>query len=618
MYFLYIWDMKFPQILLLLLMGVGILSPAHGAPLGAPQPQQQTDSLRLAEIKGTIKSHVKKAEYDSVVHYSKNMLRLSEKMADSILMAESYYYLGYYLQAQYKSDEAYEFYNEAFKIDVRLGDYELAAEMLNAMAAIQKSLGDYIGGQITAVEGLDYLEKTTNYRTTSALQHVISVCAKEMGDYGDALLWNKKAIQLARNHPDQISNASLVIYENTRANILVKYKRYTEAIALYTSLLEAANPTNAREGARIKDNLAYTFWLSGQENADAEQKMLDALKVRLDLKDLSGLVSSYIHLTQFYLESDKAKALYYAESAYAIAREKNNPIAAMEALDYIIGLKHDLNKNATSEALAYSEIRNGLEKSKQKIRRIYASTKYDNDQLNKDVLLLKTRTAEKEKQNILYLSSFILVLMGSSLVFVFLRRNHRIEKIQESYKTETRISKKVHDELANDVYQVMTQLQLGKNDSKVLDDMEYIYNRTRNISKENHSIFTDKRFPAELKGMLGSYISEGTRLYVQGMEDISWANFSEEKKVTLYRVLQELMTNMKKHSEASLVAITFKKEGKSIWIGYTDNGRGTTLDDKKNGSGLLNVENRISSVRGSFTFTSELGKGFRAALKIPS
>ncbi|MEJ1222833.1 tetratricopeptide repeat-containing sensor histidine kinase [Sediminicola sp. 1XM1-17] len=606
----------FPLFLLLCIVAI-TAAPTQNLYQNQSFDSSKSDSLRLAEIKSTIKNHVKKAEYDSVVLYSKKMLRLSQKMADSIQMAESYFYLGYYLQIQFKSDEAYEFYNEAFKIDVLLGDYEAAADMLNAMANIQKGLGDYIGGQITAVEGLDYLEKTTNYHVTAALQHVISVCAKEMGDYDDALLWNKKAIQLAKNHPDQISSASLLVYENTRANILVKYKKYAEAIALYSSLLEAADPTNAREGARIKDNLAFTSWLSDQENTETEQNLLDALNIRLDLNDLSGLISSYIHLTQFYLESDKAKALLYSESAYAIALEKKNPIAAMEALDYIIGLKHDLGKNATSEALAYSEIRNGLEQSKQKIRRIYASTKYDNDKLNKDVLLLKTQTAEKEKQNILYLSSFMLVLMGSSFVFILLRRNHRIEKIQESYKTETRISKKVHDELANDVYRVMTQLQLGKNDSKVLDDMEYIYNRTRNISKENHSIFTDKRFPTDLKGMLGSYISEGTNLYLQGMEDISWTNFSEEKKVTLYRVLQELMTNMKKHSGASLVALTFKKEGKYLWIGYTDNGRGITLDNKKNGSGLLNVENRISSVHGSFTFTSEPGKGFRAELKIP-
>ncbi len=606
----------FPLFLLLCIVAITV-SPTQNLSHSQFNDSSDSDSLRLAVLKSTIKNHVKKAEYDSVVLYSKKMLRLSQKMSDSSLMAESNFYLGYYLQVQYKSDEAYEFYNEAFKIDVRLGDYEAAADMLNAMANIQKSLGDYIGGQITAVEGLDYLEKTTNYRVTAALQHVISVCSKEMGDYADALLWNKKAIQLAKNHPDQISSTSLVVYENTRANILVKYKKYDEAIALYSSLLEAADPANAREGARIKDNLAFTTWLSGQENEDSEQKLLDALNIRLDLKDLSGLVSSYIHLTQFYMDSDKAKALFNSERAYGIAQKKNNPIAAMEALDYIIGLKHDLGLDATSEALAYSEIRNGLEKSKQKIRRIYASTKYDNDQLNKDVLLLKTRTAEKEKQNIIYLSSFILVLMGSSFVFILLRRNHRIEKIQESYKTETRISKKVHDELANDVYRVMTQLQLGKNDSKLLDDMEYIYNRTRNISKENHSIFTDKRFPTDLKGMLGSYIPDGTNLYVQGMEDISWGQVSEVNKVTLYRVLQELMTNMKKHSGATLVALSFKKEGKYIWIGYTDNGQGTIVDDKKNGSGLLNVENRISSVHGSFTFTSELGKGFRAELKIP-
>ena len=77
------------------------------------------------------------------------------------------------------------------------------------------------------------------------------------------------------------------------------------------------------------------------------------------------------------------------------------------------------------------------------------------------------------------------------------------------------------------------------------------------------------------------------------------------------------MTNMKKHSEASLVAITFKKTGKYTLVSYTDNGKGITIDGKKYGNGLQNVENRISAVQGSFTFTSEMGNGFKAEIKVP-
>ncbi|MGY8916576.1 MAG: hypothetical protein ACKVJF_16015, partial [Flavobacteriales bacterium] len=487
--------MKNPLFLILLFICTSSKSSEHYITLNDQYLESSIpDSVRISSLKDTLKMYVKRSEFDSVIFYSKKMLQLSHKLLDSSLMATSNFYLGYYLQAQFKSDEAYKYYNDAFKIDVRLKDYEAAADMLNAMANIQKGLGDYIGGQITAVDGLEYLEGITNYRIESALYHTISVCSKELGDYGDALLWNDKAILLAKKHPEDISKSTLVIFKNTRANILVKYKKYPEAIALYSSLLEAVDPSNEKEKARILNNLAFTNWLSGIRNSNNEEDFLKALELRLKLNDLSGLTSSYINLTQYYLDSDKEKALEYAEKAYAITLAKNNPISSLEALDYIIGLKNDQGKNATSEALAYSKIRNELEKSSQKIRRIYATTKYDNDQLSKDVLLLKTATAIKEKQNILYLSSFIIAVMGSSFLFIILKRRHRVEKIQETYKTEKRISKKIHDELANDVYQVMTQMQIGNNDTQVLDALEHIYLRTRDISKENNSIHTDKRY----------------------------------------------------------------------------------------------------------------------------
>ncbi|MFT6754570.1 MAG: signal transduction histidine kinase, partial [Urechidicola sp.] len=48
-------------------------------------------------------------------------------------------------------------------------------------------------------------------------------------------------------------------------------------------------------------------------------------------------------------------------------------------------------------------------------------------------------------------------------------------------------------------------------------------------------------------------------------------------KITIYRILQELMTNMKKHSKASHVVITFIQKPKRIFINYLDNSIGGKL-----------------------------------------
>ena len=78
-------------------------------------------------------------------------------------------------------------------------------------------------------------------------------------------------------------------------------------------------------------------------------------------------------------------------------------------------------------------------------------------------------------------------------------------------------------------------------------------------------------------------------------------------------MLQELLTNMKKHSNASIVVLSFEKSGKYLIINYKDNGIGTSLTKR---NGLQNTENRIQSINGTITFESEINKGFKAIIMI--
>ena len=70
---------------------------------------------------------------------------------------------------------------------------------------------------------------------------------------------------------------------------------------------------------------------------------------------------------------------------------------------------------------------------------------------------------------------------------------------------------------------------------------------------------------------------------------------------------------MKKHSDATVVAVTFKQDDKNTRINYNDNGIGCDLN--KSG-GLVNVENRIDSINGSIIFTSKINEGFKAEITI--
>ena len=74
---------------------------------------------------------------------------------------------------------------------------------------------------------------------------------------------------------------------------------------------------------------------------------------------------------------------------------------------------------------------------------------------------------------------------------------------------------------------------------------------------------------------------------------------------------------MKKHSNASLVALIFNEEEKKLKIDYSDNGKGSSTQAIKTGNGLQNVENRIFSINGKLTFETEKGKGLKIIICIP-
>ena len=154
-----------------------------------------------------------------------------------------------------------------------------------------------------------------------------------------------------------------------------------------------------------------------------------------------------------------------------------------------------------------------------------------------------------------------------------------------------------------------------KNKDTLLENLETIYNRTRNISNENKDIDTGELYLEKLKAMLATYNSSDRNVIVN-VDAFNHLKTSKEVKVVVHRVLQELMVNMKKHSQCSLASISIKSNKKSLQINYSDNGIGTdNLLNLKNG--LQNAENRILSINGTINFDTAPEKGFKVKIEIP-
>lgn len=117
--------------------------------------------------------------------------------------------------------------------------------------------------------------------------------------------------------------------------------------------------------------------------------------------------------------------------------------------------------------------------------------------------------------------------------------------------------------------------------------------------------------------MLSEYQTESLNVLIKGIDVVDWIKIDENKKLVTYRVLQELMVNMKKHSEATLAVIDFSSGDKKINVQYSDNGIGMPLGKTILKNGLQNVENRIKSIRGTLIFDIQTNRGVKLSFGYP-
>ncbi|MBL0183493.1 MAG: sensor histidine kinase [Chitinophagaceae bacterium] len=104
-------------------------------------------------------------------------------------------------------------------------------------------------------------------------------------------------------------------------------------------------------------------------------------------------------------------------------------------------------------------------------------------------------------------------------------------------------------------------------------------------------------------------------LHAEGLND----RLDSNTETVLYRVIQECVNNVIKHSGATNLDISLIKDADGIAATVEDNGRGFDTTDKQkfDGIGLKNIRSRVEFLKGTVDFDSSPGKGTLVAIHIP-
>ena len=82
-------------------------------------------------------------------------------------------------------------------------------------------------------------------------------------------------------------------------------------------------------------------------------------------------------------------------------------------------------------------------------------------------------------------------------------------------------------------------------------------------------------------------------------------------EIMLYRIIQELMNNIIKHSQATEVIVQFNRHSERLTITVEDNGSGFNIDEAtaKNNAGINTIKSRVSYLNGELNIDSKKGVG---------
>jgi two-component system sensor histidine kinase UhpB len=205
--------------------------------------------------------------------------------------------------------------------------------------------------------------------------------------------------------------------------------------------------------------------------------------------------------------------------------------------------------------------------------------------------------------------------------------NARLIEIQELERK--RIAGELHDDIGQQLSLVQLELQQAQsivedNPTRSKELLRLVGSKVQAVSEATHQI-SHGLHPVHLEYLglplalrqLCSHIHSEAGLEVLYREKKVPSELPKNVSLGLFRVAQEALHNVIKHSHASKVTVELRKEQNHIVLQIADNGRGISMSDGQTGLGLINMRERLESIGGTITFGAARGTGTNVEATVP-
>jgi two-component system, NarL family, sensor kinase len=520
------------------------------------------------------------------------------------------------------------------------------------------TLQQHKGNEQAAMEmfvnkALVYAERSDNLIVKGGTHKSVGIVFLNAEQRSKAAYYLQKSVNYIENAPpewptrlEDLTEVRIIAAENyvhlkrlDSAKLLLDKAKSTLAIQPKSNLYllyYGAEGVYQNQVGRYKEALASFDKGIAMGGGPAEQPMVNRLKgskvkALLKMKDYNSaiaLIKEQMAHPQL-LEADRR--MFYQDLSKCYAG-LNNSAEAYKWAERFIELTDSVNKRKVEKEIAELE------------------TKYDNAGKQKKITLLES---EKEKEalaarnnrllNWLLASGLALLLLVTILLWLYLRNNRKLlsqkEQIHQQQLKEAEQAKQIqftnalllgeererkrlaadlHDGLGGMLAGVKINLSGMQNAGpqqtgdlpKVIGQLDNAVSELRRIARNMMpESLLNSGLETALKDLCESMITGTTRVDFQAF-DIDSA-MPQNIQATIYRIVQELLTNAHRHAYATSIMVQCSQNGNAFFITVEDNGRG--FDEKTikamTGIGLTNVRNRVEYLKGEMEISSAPNEG---------
>ncbi|MCW3072596.1 MAG: tetratricopeptide repeat protein [Bacteroidetes bacterium] len=622
--------------------------------------QSNTDSLQAAlktaaadtqKVNILYELAVRQDEPETKQKYANELLKLSEDLSYTKGIAWGYNLLGAASRSQGNYADALDNYTKSLKVAEARKDSLSTAKVNNNIGEIHRLLGEYPAALSYYLKSLAMLEKLNKPRLVATSMNNIAIIYRYQENYDKALDYNRKSLaireklQNKQEMADSYDNMGIIYYEQ---------KQYSEAIKNVTRALELKIEVKDTIGIASSYNNISNVYSGAGDQAKAMEYQMKALAMREYMKDKRGIAMSYNNLGNIYnLLGDYTKAMDYQLKALALARKTGSRELVKDTYESLVALNK--NKKDFEQAFYYQGLLSGIKDSilntetNKQIAEMQAKYEAEKKDLaiGKQSIELERNKLEifrqKTQRNILLISVIILAV----IIFLLYNRHKlkqknllqaerseqqllRTKAIVEAEENErTRIARELHDGIGQQLSAVKLNLSslqstldnsntqqsvLMKNAIEIIDDS------VKEVRSVSHSMMPNALLKSGLATAVREFLNKISNTGKLKIElEISGLNERLESMMEniLFRVVQETVNNIIRHSGASVVNIQIIRYEDELSMMIEDNGVGFDPVLASSGIGLKNIRSRIEFLNGTVNVDSSPGKGTTIIIEVP-